>query len=207
MGFIYGAATFARYMVDGKVPQDYLEWYPKRIARYAFRKLDESSPEERSIGWANIMDPFDTSFEQMEFLKEPYIAMVWRMDVRRIPKTALNEYCLEKENEIKAAEGLSFLPKVRRRDIREAVRGSLLKRAIPVSKTYDMIWNMNTKVVLFGSVSNRVCDEFMEFFLKTFDLPLRVLFPYELASQALGREDMDHDLLDACRETKFTGGD
>ena len=69
-----------------------LEGLTERIARFSFRRLDEHSPAERSAGWVNIMDMFDTRFAGAEFLKEPYIAMSLRIDERKIPSTALKQF-------------------------------------------------------------------------------------------------------------------
>jgi DNA recombination-dependent growth factor C len=139
MGLISGSGSFTRYLADGTLSENFLESLSEKIARYSFRGLDEKSINERSVGWVNIMDMFDNRFAGLEFLKEPYIAISLRVDERKIPSTALKQYCLEAEEKIKEAENLEYLPKRRRSDIREGVRLRLLKRAIPVSRTYDMI--------------------------------------------------------------------
>lgn len=196
MGLIYGSGSFTRYWVDGPVPENYLEDFPGRISRFAFRNIDPSSEQERSSGWVNIMDMFDNRFRAMEFLKEPCIAMAWRVDVRKVPSHALKQYCREAEEKLKDSEGLEFLSKKRRQEIKDRVKAELIQRAIPRSKTYDMIWNLHTSVVLFGSVSASVGDEFTEFFLQCFGLRLKAVFPYSIASRILIQEDRDPALLD-----------
>jgi DNA recombination-dependent growth factor C len=172
-----------------------LEEFRQNIARYAFRNIDETSDQERSLGWVNIMDLLDSRFAGMEYLKEPCIAMSWRVDSRKVPAKALLRYCKEAEEEIKATEELEYLPRPRRREIKEAVRANLLKRAIPSSHTYDMIWNLQTGLLIFGNTSNKLCDEFSEFFLKCFGLHLKPVFPYSIAEQVLEKEDIEPDLL------------
>jgi DNA recombination-dependent growth factor C len=206
MGLLYGSGSFTRYRVDGPVPEDYLEDFPGRIARFAFRTIDETSEQERSAGWVNIMDTFDSRFRSMEFLKEPCLAMAWRMDVRRVPSKTLKQYCRETEEKIKEAEEMEFLPKKRRQEIRDAVKAALIKRAIPRSNTYDMIWNLPTSMVLFGSISAKVGDEFTEFFLQCFGLHLKAVFPYSMALRILEKEEMDPALLDDLRPSPL-GGD
>ncbi|HID31097.1 MAG TPA: hypothetical protein EYP19_14015 [Desulfobacterales bacterium] len=119
---------------------------------------NENSHEERSVGWANIMDILDNRFENMEYLKDPCIAMSWRVDTGKVPETALKQECRKAEDKIKEFEKLEYLPKERRREIKEAMRLKLLKRAIPSTRTYDMIWNLRTGIVLFGSLNNKLCD-------------------------------------------------
>ena len=196
MGLISGTGSFTRYLADGALPENFMEVLSEKIARYSFRNLDEKSIAERSVGWVNVMDMFDNRFAGLEFLKEPYIAMSLRIDERKIPSTALKQYCLEAEEKIKKDENLEYLPKGRRSDIKDGVRLRLLKRAITVSRCYDMIWNYSTGLVIFGSTTNRLCDEFVEFFLRTFDIQLQAICPYTLASRFLEKEGASPDLLD-----------
>ncbi|MFH1487598.1 MAG: recombination-associated protein RdgC [Pseudomonadota bacterium] len=199
MGLIIGSGSFTRFTVEGTVPEEYRSTYPLRISRFAFRSLDELSDQERSAGWVNIMDMFDGRFMAMEYLKEPCIAMSWRVDTRKVPSKALKQYCREAEEAVKEKEGLEFLPKNRRQDIKEGMLAKLIKRAIPQSHTYDMIWNLQTGVVIFGATANKLCDEFAEFFLKCFGLNLKTIFPYSIASQVLEKEGMDPGVLDGLR--------
>jgi DNA recombination-dependent growth factor C len=196
MGLIIGSGSFSRYRVKGEPPKDFLEGLAERIGRHAFRNLTEDSTQERSAGWANVMDMFDSRFSELEFLKEPYIAMSMRVDERKIPATALKQYSLEAEERIKAAENLDFLPKRRRADIKEGVKLRLLKRAIPGSKVYDMVWNYSTGSVLFGCTNTKLCDEFQELFLKTFELHLLAMCPYTLGSGFLEKKGDSPDLMD-----------
>ena len=106
MGLIIGSGSFTRFLVDGDLPKNYLEEFPKRISRYAFRNLDEASDQERSQGWVNVMDMFDNRFLTKGFLMEPCIAMSWRVDVRTVPAKALIQYSREAEDKIKAMEEL-----------------------------------------------------------------------------------------------------
>jgi DNA recombination-dependent growth factor C len=203
MGLIHGSANFTRYMAEGTLPQNFMEGLSENIARYAFRDLDDKSIDERSAGWVNIMDMFDNQFAGIEFLKEPYIAMSLRIDERKIPPTALKQYSRQAEEEIKEEEHLEFLPKSRRADIKEAVRLRLLKRAIPVARTYDMIWNTATGLVVFGSTSARICDEFMHRFFQTFNLQIQAICPYTLGELYLGKEGPSLNLLDGLGPSRF----
>lgn len=205
MGLIRGAATFSRYGVDGAPPEDYMEVFPQVILRYAFRNLDDLPNEERSVGWVNILDMFDSEFAAMEYFKDPYLALSWRVDVKKVPAMAVRQYCREAENEVKRKEGLEYLPKSRRDEIRESIRLRLLKRAIPQSSVYDVVWNLQSNILLFGATSNKVCDEFAEFFKKTFDLLLVPVYPYAMAQHVLEAANKDPGLVDGIGPISFPG--
>ncbi len=186
MGLIRGLASFSRYRVKGALPDGYPEVFGAGIERHAFRPIDEHSDAERSAGWVNILDMFDTRFAGQAFLKEPYLALAWRLDVRSVPKTALGQQCREAETRIMEAEGLQFLPKARRLEIKERLKSQLLRRAIPRSRVFDVVWDLQNGVLLFGCLNPKLGDEFAEGFRRTFELDLFPLFPYSQACRAAG---------------------
>lgn len=204
MGLISSSGSFTRYLAHKDLPKNFVEVLSEKIAGYSFRNLDENSVGERSAGWVNIMNMFDNRFDSLEFLKEPYITMSLRVDERKIPPAALKQHCIEVEEKIKEDEHLEYLPKRRRSDIKDAATLRLLKRAIPVSRSYDMIWNYSTGLVIFGCTSNRLCDEFMELFLQTFDIQLHPIYPYSLAGWFLEKEGVSPDILDGMSPSNFS---
>jgi len=204
MGLISGSGSFTRYLAEGPLPENLMEELSLMIIRHSFKILDEKSIAERSTGWVNVMDMFDNQFAGFEFLKEPYITMSLRVDERKIPATALKQYCLEVEAKMKDDENLEHIPQRRKADIRDAVKLRLLKRAIPVARTYDMIWNYNTGLVIFGCTSNKTCDEFMEFFLSTFGIQLQVICPYTLAVSFLEKKSSSLDTLEGLTPFNFS---
>jgi DNA recombination-dependent growth factor C len=187
---------FSRYLVAGDLPEDYEEAFRESIQRYAFKNLDEGSAEERSVGWVAVHDMFQNRAEAMGFLKHPYIALSMRIDTKRVPAKALLRYTREAEAAVKAEEGLEYLPRARRLEIKDAVNLRLIKRAIPDSKLYDMVWNLDTGVVMFGSAGARLGDEFATLFSKTFGLMLTPLFPYSLGLHLLERKGKEPSAMD-----------
>jgi DNA recombination-dependent growth factor C len=185
VGFLKGTVSFTRYIVEGESPKDYRKTYPDKISRWAFRELDETSPDERSLGWVNIFNFLDRKIIGQEYFLDNYIALTLRIDSRKVPAKALKNFCLKAEAEEKALQNKQFLSKLRKKEIRERVSLQLLKRVIPVSSTCDMIWDTEAGAVWFASTSDKVCAEFSELFKKTFGLNLSALFPYTLAQKNL----------------------
>ncbi|MFZ7110521.1 MAG: recombination-associated protein RdgC [Desulfatiglandales bacterium] len=207
MSLIYGTGSFTRFKVEGGISEENREIFQKNISRYAFRNLDENSDEERSTGWVSIMDMFDSAFGDMNYFKEPCIALSWRVDVRSVPSKALRQYSREAEEKIKTSEELEHISKKRRQEIKEAVWIQLLKRAIPRSNIYDMIWNVQTGLVIFAATSTKLCDEFSEFFLKCFGLHLMTVFPHSMASDILKGEEVDPGVLEELEYSVGMEGD
>ena len=90
MGFLKGSVSFTKYQIQGEFPADYREDYPIQIQRHAFRELDETSPDERSIGWVSIYDLLDNQLAGQEYFLDHYIILSFRIDNRKVPAQALN---------------------------------------------------------------------------------------------------------------------
>lgn len=60
-----------------------------------------------------------------------------------------------------------------------------------------MIWNYSTGSVIFGGANTKLCDEFQEIFLKTFNFHLLAMCPYTLGSGFLEKEGDSPDLVDS----------
>ena len=185
MGLIKGSASFTRFRVMDNLPDNYFDLYPNLIRRFAYKNLQEGTSETKSEGWVSITDMLDFEFISMDFLKEPYIALGWRVDTKKVHPQTIKRYYREAEREIITKESLKFLPRSRRMEISESVKAALIRRAIPLTVIYDMVWNIQTGIIYFGGVSNKVSDEFRSYFMKTFNLNIQPVFPYERAALAL----------------------
>ncbi len=203
MGLISGSGSFTRYIVTDILPDNFMEKLPEMIVRYSFKNFDETSTQERSIGWVNIMNMFDNKFQALDFLKEPYIAMSLRIDEKKIPATAVKQHCIEAEEKIKKEESVEFLSRKRRANIKDTIKQVLMKRAIPVARTYNMVWNYSTGAVIFGGTTNKLCDEFTELFFHTFSLQLQPVCPYTLATKFLEENRTPPDIIEGLHPFKF----
>ena len=59
MSLLKGTASFVRFTVEGKLPDNSLEYIAQRVVAYSFKDIDETY-DEYSIGWVSILNMFDT---------------------------------------------------------------------------------------------------------------------------------------------------
>lgn len=191
MGFLRGGVTFSRFTVEGPVPPNYKDDYPGRIRRFGFQELDEHSDQERSVGWVDMMDPLDAEFPGEGFFKQGYVALGLRVDTRVVPARVVRQHAILAQREAAKREGLRFLSKERRKEIQEEVRWKLMRRAIPKSAIYEVVWNLKTNAILLGSTRPAICDIFAEQFQKTFGLLAVPLYPYAMMLNHLEKQGRD----------------
>ena len=204
MGLMKGSVSFTRFRVIDTLPDNYFELYPPLIRRFAYKNLEEGTSESKSEGWVSITDMLDSEFASMDFLKEPYLALSWRVDTKKVHPQTVKRYCIEAEREIITRESLEFLPRARRREISESVKAALTRRAIPLTAIYDMIWNLQTGIIYFGGISNKISDEFRSYFIKTFNLNIQPVFPYERAALALIDSKKEPSAVDNIKSAVFS---
>jgi DNA recombination-dependent growth factor C len=181
MGLYSGSASYVRYKVEGELTGNLKENVLLRLKECSFRELDELSRKDRSIGWVSAENMASISFDDLHFSKDPYIAISLRIDTRRIAPLTLKAALLREEIIYKKRTNKERLSRKEKDLIKEQVKNSLLKKALPVPVLYDMCWNTATGILLFFSTSKKANAEFMDFFLSTFEMQLIPLSPYELA--------------------------
>ena len=177
MGLYTGSISYTRYTIEGNCPDDIKKMALNKLNQFSFREIDPMSLKEKSTGWVSAENIASTFFEDLHFLKEPYMAFSMRIDTRRIPPLAMKAALLMGEIKYKKATGMERLKKTDKDMIRDEAWQRLIKRALPSPAVYDVCWNMTTGSVLFFSNNAKTNDEFVEFFHRTFDIKLLPLSP------------------------------
>ena len=72
-------------------------------------------------------------------------------------------------------------------------------RFLPIPAEFQVIWNTAESVVYFTSTQQKMLDLFEELFIKTFELHLVPLTPYELALT----QSNENPRLDTLEPTQF----
>jgi hypothetical protein len=72
-------------------------------------------------------------------------------------------------------------------------------RFLPIPAEFEVIWNTAENIIYFASVQQKMLDLFEDIFVRTFELHIVPLSPYELALSRLG----DSRRLDTLEPTAF----
>jgi hypothetical protein len=85
-----------------------------------------------------------------------------------------------------AHPGLQRVPKQKKEELRDAVRGALLSKTLPAPSIYDAVWDTRTVLVTFASLSPKMVEQFENLFKKTFEgLRLVAIHPFARAENVL----------------------
>ena len=188
MSILSTSLGLTRYRVVDDVPDSLLREVPKRLQDNAFRDIDATT-DERSWGWCNMDNMLDMDWAESPPEKGHYMCFSLRLDTRRIPPAVFKKHCmmaLAKELEQAKAEGKAFIPKDRRREIKDQVMLRLRARSLPVPAVFDAVWNTQSGRILLACTNAKAKTMFEDHFELSFGLTLEPLTPFFLAMDMLG---------------------
>ena len=183
MSALRGSLTFSRFFVMGEVPDDVAGTNMKRIRAQAFQPLDPDEDLLQRHGWAAADDPFDTDLGHEKIFFNEYVTLALRLDRWAIPGPLLKAHLREAEQKVLEKKGIEKLGRKAKLDLKDMVTKKLRRQLVPVTKSVDLVWNLNTNVALFFSHAQKMHELVQELFEKTFRLQLLVESPGTLADR------------------------
>jgi hypothetical protein len=201
MSFTKSGTSFTRYRITDPVPASLWPEAPDRLRRFAFQDIDDL-PDERSFGWTSFEDMLDTLWHLHPVEKGVYLAFSLRLDTRRVPPAVLKKHvalALRQEEAAMRDLGKKFISRERRKELKEQVLLRLRRHFLPVPAQFEVVWNTASSILYFTSIQQKMRDLFEELFVRTFDLHIIPLTPYELAATLLP----DPTPLDILEPTRF----
>ena len=220
MGLLSNTINICQFRAVGERPsQDPFEWASERLAKNSFQSIDQTT-DEVSSGWVHIDDSTENSFAHPRaFLRDHYLAMTLRRDQRRVPSVVFRAHLQNAEREFLGAHpGLRRVPKQKREELSQAVKGALFAKTLPAPSMVDAVWDTNSNLVTLTSLTPRAIDLFDNYFKNTFEgFRLVMVHPFSRAEGVL-KEDLKSalqkanksstgDTLDLIHENQWLGWD
>lgn len=173
MGLVNGGLNGRRFRIPAALPEGFRDLYLEQIRANAFVDCDNAADTEPRIGWVDVFDPANSTFELNTFLYDRYLVLSLRSDVKKIQGTYLKIATARKFAEVCAERNLEKLTKTEQEILSEALEGELLRRALPTVSTTDVAWDIQTgQIIVFGS-SETTLEQVRQLVRDTFDLSLR----------------------------------
>ena len=178
MGLLKGSFTFARFHVEGQLPQAFLNFINSRIKANSFTDKFKSM-EEKRLGWVSLTDVLDTDFKNANYALGDYLIFSLRIDRKLISPKLMKIKLLEEERSFLAQSGNDRINKSMSAAIKDKVKLELLTKLDAIPSFYDVCWAVGKNTIYFSSLTNKVADDFVDLFKKTFSLSLRRFLPQE----------------------------
>ncbi|MDR2489523.1 MAG: recombination-associated protein RdgC [Desulfovibrio sp.] len=206
MSFLKTSSSFTRFRIVDPVPQTLWGEIPDRLRRNCFTDIDEL-PEERSFGWTTFEDILNTVWDINPVEKGSYLTFCLRLDTRRVPPAVIKKHlalALMREESHNREQGRKFISRERKKEIKEQVMLRLRMRFLPIPAEFQVVWNTVKSILYFASTQQKMLDLFEDLFIRTFELHIVPLSPYELALMNMeGASSALQLQLDALEPTRF----
>jgi hypothetical protein len=191
MGLLSNTVSICQFNIVGDMPtENFIEWAGRCLAGHAFQSIEGGS-EEQSVGWVHLDDFEACDFEAPDaYARDHYLTFSLRRDRRRIPAGMLKAHMERAEQKFLAEHpGLQRVPKNKREELREAVRGTLLSRTLPSPAIFDAVWDTRNGRLTLATLNSQVIEMFENLFKTSFEgLRLVAVHPMARATSVLGEE-------------------
>ncbi len=178
MGILKGSLTFSRYAVREDPPERFLDFVHERLSRFSFSGL-ETSERLKITGWTGMEDILDTTFGYARHVKGDFLLFALRVDRKAVPASLLKVEAMAAEKKYLQETGKERLYREQKKEIRDRVQLSLLQKTLPVPSFYEVCWSVSGKWLLFTSLSETACLDFLEIFKESFGFIPVPLVPWD----------------------------
>ncbi len=178
MGLIKGNFSFMRFEVEGQLPQAFTTFINNRIKANSFRE-SRNSTEEKRMGWVSVTDILDADFEKANYALGDYLIFSLRIDRKQVPPKLMKIRLMEEQRRFLAEHGQTRIGKAMNEGLKDKVKLEILTKSDPIPSFYDILWAVGQNRVYFSSLSDKIADDFVDLFKKTFSLGLKRILPQE----------------------------
>ncbi len=161
MGLTSGPMTYTHFLLDplasGELPKQRVV---TALNDHAFGVNPKLNTPELRVGFVNVLNPLDATFDFQKVFHTNFLAFAYREDAKRIPSGTLKILLREEMEKEMQARNKQRLNKNEKEEIKEALRERLLVQALPDIKVFDVLWfHQKGELMLFTS-SRGVVERF-----------------------------------------------
>ncbi len=204
MPFLSGALSVRRFMVMNDISASLPQTATLAMRRYTFRPIDDTRGEKESVGWVNPRNILAEQFTYDDVITQSYMLLGVRRDRKVFSPVLYRARRHRKFEEVKKERGLEKLSRQQRLALEEELTIEMLKETSPTSAFSELVWEMNSNIVLMGATSNALCDRIQELFEATFDMRLRPVFPALTGAEYISTNGLDDEYHMASAGTQKT---
>lgn len=203
MGLIKGSVSLTRYRVVDAPPEITDEFLADRLHKSSFMDI-ETSPEEESIGWVEILNPLSTEFEPYNFNFGEVIALNMRIDTRKVSAKMVNRYFSIAEMRERQSSDKP-LSAEQKRELKARIKMDLLSRTPVATDVFEVCWFPKNEEVWLISTGPKIREKFEDLWRRTFNLGIVMKIPYVLAREVLP-DNVSAENLDQAKPSALLGG-
>jgi hypothetical protein len=206
MPALRGSLTYARYYVDGELPESFHDKAMKAIRLRAMKPLEPDDDALERSGWCRMSEPFEVDLGYEDVFYNNYVNLGFRTDKWVVPGPMLRAKLRDAEAAYLQKKGRERVSRKERNELKELVSKKLRRQLVPVMRSVDLSWSLEEGLVRFFSQSPKQGALLAELFTKTFGLKLVPETPYTLAVR-LGLSEAEDKAWESLEPTELVQGE
>jgi DNA recombination-dependent growth factor C len=170
MGLLKGSISYAKYYVDGELPEGFHEKFLESLHLRRFQPLTVDSEDEQRVGWACVSRPLDpeVSFAHGDVFYDHHLNLALRVDAWRFPGSVFKAAFAEAEKKFLTKKGREKLTKREKDELKVTVSKRLRHQFSPTIRLIDLSWNTQDGVVRYWNQSTKGQELLIDLWEKTF---------------------------------------
>lgn len=196
MGIISGSFSGRFWRTSKNLPADFEKNLELGLRRYAFKPVDVDRGHLRSMGWVNIRQILDARPTPAKSRFDNLLALGLRVDRITInPKVFRATLAEEIGKALRERKGAP-ISRDQRLALEEQVRQKLIRAQVPSTTVMEMLWDLESGLILFTASGDKPGAEFADLFTQTFGLAVEPEWPYLRAERHAKRQGVERDLME-----------
>jgi recombination associated protein RdgC len=183
MPALRGSLTYARFFVEGELPEDFRERFMRSIRLRAMKPLEPDDEDLERSGWCRIGEPFEVELGYDEVFYNSFINLGVRTDRWQIPGSIMRSRLREAEQAYLEKKGREKITRREKSELKLMVAKKLRRQVSAQTRSFDMSWSLEDGIVRFFSHAPKAAGRMTELFAKSFGLRLVPESPYSLAAR------------------------
>jgi len=170
MGLLKGSISYAKYYVEGDLPDNHQEKFLESLHLRKFHPLTVDGEDEQRVGWVCVARPLEPEvvFDHNDVFYNEYVNLAIRVDAWRFPGSVFKAAFAEAEKKYLTKKGREKLTKREKDEMKILVGRKLRHQFSPTIRLIDLSWNTDTGVVRFWNQSAKGQELLFELWEKTF---------------------------------------
>ena len=170
MGLLKGSISYAKFYVEGTVPENHQEMFLEALQLRRFVPLTVDGEDEQRVGWSPVSRPLEAevAFDHNDVFYNAYLNVSLRVDAWRFPGPVFKAAFAEAEKKYLTKKGRDKLTKREKEELKVTVGRKLRHQISPTIRVIDLSWNLAEGTVRFWSQSNKAQEMLFEIWEKTF---------------------------------------
>lgn len=196
MPILSGALSGRFFRTIDALPPHFDQLLERNLKRYAFKPVNPERGELSSMGWVNVRQLLDTRLTPSKVLMNNLVVLGLRIDRITINARLFRATLAQEIAKVIREQKQQSLSREAKAGLSDQVRQKLIAEQMPSTALYELVWHLESGLIVFNGSGDKLNVEFADLFSETFNVSIEPQFPFYRAQRYAKRQHQERDLLE-----------